>query len=204
VLILPSVSVTHYCSCAKCCGKYADGFAADGSTAKAGTVAADWRVIDRHSTVVLAHPRLWVTGVTGGEFVGTVHDVGGAIKGHRIDLWCPTHQRALVGGRFRATVSVYEPDEPVRRSTTPANPGKPTLRKGNRGPAVRLAQERLLHHDPDCLPTWGADTVFGNETNKAVRAFQRTHHRVDLPHASTPLKVDGIVGPNTWAALLAD
>jgi len=60
------------------------------------------------------------------------------------------------------------------------------LKKGNKGTAVRLVQEALmaLHYD---LPTWGADSDFGKETEAAVRAFQ----------VDTGAKVDGIVGPQT-------
>jgi peptidoglycan hydrolase-like protein with peptidoglycan-binding domain len=53
-----------------------------------------------------------------------------------------------------------------------------TLRKGDRGPAVRRLQRRLR------VP---ADGVFGPQTDRAVRRFQRRHGLV----------ADGIVGPMT-------
>lgn len=57
-----------------------------------------------------------------------------------------------------------------------------TLRKGDRGRAVRRLQRRLRV---------SADGVFGPQTNRAVRRFQRRKG----------LTVDGIVGPMTRAAL---
>ena len=61
-------------------------------------------------------------------------------------------------------------------------PGHP-LRRGSRGPAVRFLQEQV-----------GAkqiDGVFGRQTQKAVRAVQSRRR----------LKVDGVVGRNTWLAI---
>ena len=46
------------------------------------------------------------------------------------------------------------------------------LSRGDHGSAVTAMQEALLAWDPTCLPKWGADGDFGNETEKAVRAFQ--------------------------------
>jgi Putative peptidoglycan binding domain len=65
---------------------------------------------------------------------------------------------------------------------------KQRLKKGDRGPAVRRAQEWLnLNHHRITI-----DNDFGPATEAAVRAFQQ----------STGLKEDGIVGPITYAALV--
>jgi hypothetical protein len=66
------------------------------------------------------------------------------------------------------------------------------LEQGMSGDAVRIVQDELLSLGYD-LGTSGADGVFGDHTAQAVKAFQRDH-------GLTP---DGIVGPNTRAALTA-
>lgn len=68
--------------------------------------------------------------------------------------------------------------------------GSPTLRKGDKGEAVAQLQTMLAEHGYD-LGKWGIDGDFGSATEKAVKAFQK----------DAGLKVDGIVGPATWAAL---
>lgn len=67
---------------------------------------------------------------------------------------------------------------------------RPTLRKGDKGAYVTLLQTELLNRGYS-LPKYGADGSFGNETLKAVLAFQ----------GDAGLKQDGIVGAETWAAL---
>lgn len=67
----------------------------------------------------------------------------------------------------------------------------PTLKKGDKGDAVEDMQELLKIWNPDCLPKHGADGDFGEETLKAVKAFQTAFNLV----------VDGVVGDETWAAL---
>ena len=67
---------------------------------------------------------------------------------------------------------------------------KPTLRKGDQGAYVTLAQTELLQRGYD-LGNWGADGKFGAATEKAVRQFQQ----------DWGLTVDGIIGPKTWAML---
>ena len=66
----------------------------------------------------------------------------------------------------------------------------PTLRRGDTGQAVRNLQGLLLAHDHDPR---GIDGIFGPRTEAAVRAFQQ----------AAGIAVDGIVGPQTWDALLA-
>jgi predicted double-glycine peptidase len=63
----------------------------------------------------------------------------------------------------------------------------PTLKKGMRNDYVRLLQERLNKKGYKIK----ADGIFGNETDGAVRAYQK----------STGLVVDGIVGVKTWGKL---
>lgn len=77
----------------------------------------------------------------------------------------------------------------ARFSNAPAVPtdGRPVLRRGARGDAVRRLQVALTDNGH---PT-AADAVFGPLTQAAVRAFQHRHGLV----------VDGVVGPATWAAL---
>ena len=65
---------------------------------------------------------------------------------------------------------------------------QPVLRQGSRGTAVTNLQRRLaaLHYD-----VGAADGIFGPSTYHAVVAFQKVNG----------LTRDGIVGPQTWAAL---
>ncbi len=66
----------------------------------------------------------------------------------------------------------------------------PVLKRGSRGPAVRLLQEAIrVRLNPS--PKLAVDGVFGPETEKAVRQFQRQEG----------LAADGVVGTATWKAL---
>ncbi len=71
-------------------------------------------------------------------------------------------------------------DEPAAEAG--ASRGTVTVRKGDRGPAVRRVQRRL---------GLSADGVFGSQTSRGVRRFQRRRG----------LTADGIVGPITRRAL---
>jgi hypothetical protein len=65
------------------------------------------------------------------------------------------------------------------------------IRQGDRGPAVEDVQKRLLALGYDIGPT-GIDGVFLGVTLSAVRSFQ----------SARGLGEDGLVGPETWAALV--
>jgi len=84
---------TAYCSCEKCCDKDPSdewyGITASGKRARWGTVAVDKRVIKLGST-------LRIKGFPNTLF--RAEDVGGAIKGNRIDVWFPSHREALKFG----------------------------------------------------------------------------------------------------------
>ena len=60
-------TVTYYCPCEKCCGKWADGLTATGLPAGPGIVAVDPEVIPLGSTVIIDGQRYLAadTGVTG-------------------------------------------------------------------------------------------------------------------------------------------
>lgn len=68
--------------------------------------------------------------------------------------------------------------------------GCPMVRYGARGNITKLIQEKLidLGYNVSC----GADGIFGNGTKQSVMQFQRDNG----------LSSDGIVGRNTWRALL--
>lgn len=67
--------------------------------------------------------------------------------------------------------------------------GCPTLRQGARGNITRLLQRVLKAYGFDC---GNIDGIFGPQTYNAVVAFQK----------SRGLSPDGIVGRNTWSAVL--
>ena len=78
--------ITAYCSCSRCCGKYANGITAMGTRATSGrTVAAPPGY--KFGTKLL---------INGKQYI--VEDRGGAIKGNRIDMYVNSHSEALRWG----------------------------------------------------------------------------------------------------------
>lgn len=75
-------------------------------------------------------------------------------------------------------------DIPTPQPVTPEPPVRDWLQKGDEGPEVAKTQQALLDkgYDPK-----GIDGIFGNNTEKAVKAFQKDNG----------LDVDGCVGPKT-------
>lgn len=73
--------------------------------------------------------------------------------------------------------------------TPGGGPSEPTVQEGSTGPAVTTLQLDL----DDLGAKLTADGVFGQATLAAVQSFQRSHG----------LTVDGIAGPQTWAAIYA-
>jgi hypothetical protein len=93
-----------------------------------------------------------------------------------------THKKWVEWGELKK-VEYEGGDEPM--------PGeKPTLRKGDEGWYVKLAQTELIQKGYDC-GKWGADGDFGSATEDAVKRFQR----------DSGLTSDGVIGPKTWEAL---
>lgn len=81
-------------------------------------------------------------------------------------------------------------DTPVQ-VRTPCTVTLPVLRSGAEGVDVIALQLLLIGRGYDCGP-WGADGDFGPATYGAVTRFQREHG----------LEVDGVIGPETWRALI--
>lgn len=77
-----------------------------------------------------------------------------------------------------------EPNIPAKKLTTGSY-----LRKGNSGSAVVALQTAL--NNAGAKPRISADGVFGNETVKALKAFQQKNK----------ITVDGVAGPETFSAL---
>lgn len=80
--------------------------------------------------------------------------------------------------------------QPTAARAPTQNPGQahPTLRNGDRGAPVQNLQQTLQSLGYDVGPV---DGVWGRKTDAAVRTFQRDRG----------LKVDGVVGTNTWTSL---
>ena len=94
-------------------------------------------------------------------------------------VFCPIPAESYVNGEE------VPYDEPV---TGGEGDALPTLRKGDKGQDVRTLQNALNEAGYDCGEV---DGIFGTKTKNAVKAFQK----------AKGLKVDGIVGRNTWTAL---
>jgi 3D (Asp-Asp-Asp) domain-containing protein len=94
-------TATAYCSCKKCCDKDPSskwyGITASGRKARWGTVAVDRRLIGLGT-------RLRIEGFP--KTIFRADDVGGAIKGKHIDLWFPSHRKALEFGRQKLVVEL--------------------------------------------------------------------------------------------------
>ena len=92
---LGEFKLTAYCSCEKCCGKWALNRPTDengkdivyGST---GTVLVAGTSIAVDPSVIPYGSQVEINGHT-----YTAHDTGGAIKGNRIDVYFDNHQEAL-------------------------------------------------------------------------------------------------------------
>ena len=85
-------TITHYCNCSICCGQWAGGGTASGTTPTAGrTVAADLPF----GTRLL---------INGHEY--TVEDRG--VSGCWVDIYCDSHAEALARGMYQTEVYIIE------------------------------------------------------------------------------------------------
>lgn len=109
---------------------------------------------------------------------------GTQLRAQIADIYQKTKQ--FVGG----TPPVYVPT-PVKQTPQPARQTYPAypmvLKRGSRGVHVRTLQQRLR----DRGWTIGVDGIYGAQTEKVVRAYQKEKR----------LAVDGIVGRQTWISV---
>lgn len=95
----------------------------------------------------------------------------------------------LTGVDYSGLAQNQQPSQPAF-SQTPPSQTLPVLRMGSVGYWVTEAQLRLIAHGFS-LNIYGADGIFGEETQAAVKAFQ----------TARGLEVDGVIGPDTWEEL---
>ena len=88
---------THYCACAKCCGKNADGITASGKPVAEGMVAMSSHY--PFGTQLVINGTLYTVEDRGGS--GIENDIS------RVDIFVLDHQEALRLGRFWAEATFY-------------------------------------------------------------------------------------------------
>lgn len=86
--------------------------------------------------------------------------------------------------------NAVDPLDYLDKGTTSTTTKSNIIRKGNRGKDVAILQRKLMAVG-EKLTRYGDDGRFGDETERAVKAFQERKS----------IKVDGIVGPETEAEL---
>lgn len=91
---------------------------------------------------------------------------------------------------LEAVKTGYCPDGTAPQPTPTPEPTKSYLQKGDKGDAVKTMQKMLIACGYDCGSA-GADGIFGDGTDKAVRAFQKDYK----------LAVDGMYGAKSKNAL---
>jgi peptidoglycan hydrolase-like protein with peptidoglycan-binding domain len=74
-----------------------------------------------------------------------------------------------------------------------------TVKLGSRGSAVRAVQDQANFRNNRNGHTLDVDGIFGPRTQTWVRGFQRA-----MATEITGFRVDGIVGPQTWQALVTE
>ncbi|GAG99876.1 unnamed protein product, partial [marine sediment metagenome] len=91
-------TVTAYCPCKICCGKWADGYTASGHKLQAGDkIVAAPMDIPFNTSVEIP-----------GYGYAIVLDRGGVIKGNKLDVYFNTHQEALEWGVQKLKVKMWK------------------------------------------------------------------------------------------------
>lgn len=91
------VDVTHYCNCAKCCGKWAGGNTASGKKPASGMVAMSSHY--PFGTQIMIKGTMYTVEDRGGD--GIENDI------HRVDIFVSDHNTALKMGRYKTKAKIY-------------------------------------------------------------------------------------------------
>lgn len=120
--------------------------------------------------------------------IGTVTQVNPLVITH---MTSPAAKKDTKLGKWSYYGKLPQVDyDDVSPTPSPTPERLPTLRIGDRGEYVTLAQTKLIQRGYDCGAS-GADGIYGQKTATAVRDFQRDHDLID----------DGVIGAMTWVAL---
>jgi 3D (Asp-Asp-Asp) domain-containing protein len=96
-LVLMEVTLTGYCPCTKCTGKNGPW---NKRTTRYGDLAIVCDGVAADPGVLVPRSRIYIPGIGWRE----VDDIGGDIKGHRLDVRFPDHESALRFGIHRKVI----------------------------------------------------------------------------------------------------
>ena len=102
LVIQVKMTVSSYCPCRRCCGRFADGITASGKpvTANGGKFCAADKSIPFGTMIEIP-----------GYGLVPVLDRGGAIKGKKIDVFYEGHKEAIAWGRQNLAVKIYKKEK---------------------------------------------------------------------------------------------
>jgi Putative peptidoglycan binding domain len=113
-----------------------------------------------------------------------------------------------VGPQTTAAIKTFQTDRGIASDGIVGNQTWPVLivevSQGDQGDAVRAVQEQLQYRDLPACKSLAIDGDFGSLTDAAVRAFQTYVRDNQAALVDEPVVVDGIVGVNTWYAIVLD
>jgi lysozyme family protein len=113
-----------------------------------------------------------------------------------------------VGAQTTNAIVAFQTDNNLTADGIVGNQTWPVLivevAQGAQGDAVSAAQDQLRFRDlPECR-NLVVDGAFGALTDAGVRAFQTYVSNEQAALLDEPMAVDGVVGENTWYALVLD
>lgn len=98
-------TVTAYCTCRKCCGKWSPEVTGKESRTKSGTCPKAGRTVAVDPEYI---PLGTVLMINGQKYVA--EDTGSAVIGRHIDIYMDTHEAARIWGRQIREVFILEKD----------------------------------------------------------------------------------------------